>query len=318
MKKTNSVIMFLLAVMVLSCDDIIEEDISNDNISTITPTEGTVISGNTVQFSWQQLDGADDYRIQIMNTENQNIVLDSLTSNTTFNYIMNPGEYQWRIKGVNFAYSTPYTFPINFSVEASDNLSNQNVMLLTPSDNFYTNNTSIILTWSPIVNTDHYNLEVIKIDVGEETILQETNIMTTNFNMPVGLIIDDAEYTWKVKAVNISSETPFTERSIFLDRQVPSQPVLVSPNDMEEISAFNVTFNWTNGQDTGNIQSVLTNTVEISTDSSFSTLLLSENIEGNSLTVTFDSSDLYYWRVLTFDEAGNIGDYSIVRSLVIQ
>lgn len=128
MKTINNIIIIALSIFAWSCDDIVEEDITNDMILTISPTEGAIIEGNTVQFSWQELDGSDNYRVQVINN-NQAIVVDSLSSTSNFSVALNPGTYQWRVKGENFAYSTQYTFPINFSVEASDNLTTQNLYL---------------------------------------------------------------------------------------------------------------------------------------------------------------------------------------------
>jgi hypothetical protein len=317
MKKANRIFIALLALVIYSCDDIIEEDISNDSIQTISPIEGAIIEGNTVQFSWQQLDGADDYRIQIINN-NQALILDSLATSSMFNYSLNPGNYQWRVKGENFAYTTQYTFPINFSVEASDNLINQNIILSTPSNNLYTNDTDIILTWQEIIGADYYDLEVAKLFGGEQTVLQETNITSTSFNLQSDIFDEDAEYQWKIKAVNASSQTNFSERSIFLDRQAPNQPVLVSPNDQETSTSFTTNFNWTNGTDMGNVQSALTTTFEISTDINFGSLLVSEDLQNNSYQYIFDVTGVYYWRVINFDEAGNIGDYSAVHTLTIE
>ena len=317
MKKRINILLAILTLFIFSCDDIIEEDIENDTIQTLFPTEGLLIEGNTVQFAWQALDGADDYRVQVINS-NQLLVIDSLVTVTNISFVLNPGSYQWRVKGENFAYTTQYTFPVNFSVEASDDLTNQNVMLLTPSNDFYTNNTNIILTWSPIVSAEDYSLDVIKNNGGQETILQEINILNTNFTLPTNIFDVDAEYIWKIKALNSTSETSFSERTLFLDRQPPGQPSLVSPSDLESFATATVNFNWTIGSDTGNIQSTRTNTLEISTDINFGTLLLSEDLESNSYQHIFADSDIYYWRILTFDAAGNIGDYSIVRSLTIE
>jgi len=316
MKKAIKIIVVLLSVFNFSCDDILEEDISDDNLQIISPTEGAVIEGNIVQFSWQELDGADDYRIQISNS-NQALVVDSLSTSSNFNVALNPGHYQWRVKGENFAYSTQYTFPVNFSVEASDNLTTQNIILSTPSNNFYTNDTNFILTWQAITSADYYSLDLVKLIGGEETILQETNINATSFTIPSSLFDEDSEYVWKIKAVNSTSETNYTQRSIFIDRQSPNQPSLVSPSDMEVFLTSIINFNWTNGTDTGNVQSATTNTIEISTDINFSSLLVTEDLQNNSYQYTFDNSGSYYWRIKTFDSSGNVGDYSIVRSLTI-
>ena len=318
MRKFNTTFLMILSLTaLLSCDDVLEEDITNDNMQIISPTEGTIISGNTASFSWHSLDGADDYRIQILNNQQQYIV-DSLVGNTSFSYILNPGNYQWRVKGKNFAYETAYTFPVNFSMEASDELSNQNIVLLTPSANLYTNNDNHNFTWNGIPSAETYTFEIIKNLNGQQTILQEPTLTTTSFNPNASTFNEDAEYIWKVKAVNATSETVFSQRSLFLDRESPNQPALVSPADQETTSTMTVTFNWTNGADTGNIQSQITNTIEIASDINFNTLIHTSNTINNSYQYDFTSVGTYYWRVIAKDGALNISDPSVFRTIIIE
>lgn len=320
MKKINSAIaIFVLLVLVYACDDIVEEDITDNIVQIIAPTEGSVIEGNTANFSWINVNGADQYRIQIASSV-QTTILDSLVTGTTFNYTINPGTYSWRVKGVNFAYETAYTFPHNFTVESSENLTNQNLTLLTPEDAIYTNNSTFTFTWSPIVTADSYTFELIRNNGGQQTIVGPiVDITTGSYAITdVSIFNIDAEYIWKVKAVNTTSETPNSQRSIFIDRVAPNQPVLMSPNDMETTTDLVVTFNWANGTDTGNLQSSITNTIEIATDINFNTIIETFQTENNTYQYTFASTGTYYWRVKAADAAGNTSDASIIRTIEIQ
>lgn len=316
MKKIIKILSLLVIISYYACDDILEEDITDDSIQITYPLEGAVIDGNNVQFSWQHLDGADDYRVQVLN-ENQTIIVDSLVSENQLTYSIGEGSYQWRVKGENFAYETEYTFPVNFSVDISEDLTNQSVILSTPSDNLYTNNTDITFTWNPVVNANSYTFEVLKNNNGQTTIYQESEIANTSSNIDSSLFDVDAEYIWKVKAVNNSSETSYSERSVYIDRVEPNTPVLNTPND-NSINSSLVTFNWSNGTDTGNIQSSITNTIEIASDINFNTILLSDDTQNNTYQYTFSSTGDYYWRVKAYDSAGNESDNSITRTLTIE
>ncbi|PKP11184.1 MAG: hypothetical protein CVU08_12785 [Bacteroidetes bacterium HGW-Bacteroidetes-3] len=317
MKKSNNTLLALLLVfLAFACDDIFEEDISNDILQIISPIEGETIQGNTVQFSWQNLDGADGYRIQVINA-NHIYEVDSLVSVSTLVYILNPGEYQWRIRAENFAYTSPYTFPVNFTIVISDDLSDQTVALHTPSDNFYTNNTNIIFTWNEIISADYYNIEIIKKFNGQQTVFQQSAITVTNLNIDPNTFDEDAEYIWKIKALNSISETTYSERSVFIDRVIPSQPLLVSPLDQEtESTAIN--FNWTNGVDLGNVKSVITNKIDIATDIDFNSIIHSANTTNNTYQFEFDTVGTYFWRIKAIDAATNESDYSNVRTVVVQ
>ncbi|PIA79287.1 hypothetical protein BFR04_00055 [Gaetbulibacter sp. 4G1] len=318
MKKLNSITLgFALFFMAFACDDILEKDISNDSIQVISPINGTVIEGNTVQFLWKNLDGVDDYRIQIIK-KNQVYEVDSLVTSNVFTYTLNPGQYQWRIRGENFAYETPYVFPIDFETIASDDLANQSVSLQTPSENFYTSNKDIICSWNAVENANSYSFVLIKKLGGEQTVFQQEDIMTTSQSFDDTVLDEDAEYVWSVKAVNSTSETSFAERSFFVDTSTPSQPALSLPADEVIIDPSVVTFNWTNGADSGNIQSEITNTLEISTDVNFNTITHSVSTINNSAQYEFTLVNTYYWRVKAIDAANNQSDFSTIRSIIVE
>jgi hypothetical protein len=92
------------------------------------------VSSNVVNFQWNELDGADKYRIQVFNSTS-GIVVDSLVTQTNFSSPIEAGSYQWRVRGENSAYESNYTFNINFSVIQTSDLTNQQVILSSPSNN---------------------------------------------------------------------------------------------------------------------------------------------------------------------------------------
>jgi hypothetical protein len=319
MKKLNNILLLtILLCSISSCDDILEEDITNDVVEVNTPKEGTVIEGNTVQFLWQNLEGADKYRLQVI-TDNQLKVVDSLLPKTELAYNLDPGNYQWRIRAENFAYKTAYTFPVNFTVEETTDLSGQSVALQSPSDNLYTNTAITIFNWKPIKVAEHYSFQLIKkANGGEQAVFQDDDIKTSSITLEASLLAEDAEYLWKVKAINTTSETAFAERTFYLDTTVPNQPTLSSPNDKDTVAPSTVTFNWANGVDPGNIKSTITNTLEIATDNNFNNIVHTASTINNSLQYEFTSKDTYYWRVIAKDKASNKSDYSIIRSIIVE
>jgi len=306
----------MACMLVFACNDVFEDDITNDTIQIISPMSGAIIDGNRVQFSWNDLDGADDYRIQILDDQ-QVRILDSLVPTNVVSFVFNSGAYQWRVRGENFAYTSSYSFPTDFSLEASEDLTNQVVSLQTPASNFYTNEPDILFTWAGIETANTYSFELLKDDNGLQTILLEEGIIATSFSVDAVLLDTDAEYIWKVKALNDSSETPFEGRSFFLDTETPNQPTLVAPVDMET-GATIVNFNWTNVTETGNVQSPVMNTIEIGDDIDFNTLVITDTTVNNSYQYTFDTSGTYYWRVKAEDAANNTSDYSMVRSVIVE
>ena len=321
MKRISNLLVGLAAVLVCtSCDDIFEEDISDDIITIITPTQDEVISGNTVTFMWNGLEGADNYRVQVSRSNTSEMTLDSLVGKTSLSVPFPSGEFEWRVRGENFAYTTSYTFPEGFLVESSNDLSVQNVFLSTPSDNFYTRNNTIILNWSVLEAAESNSLQVTKTIGGNSSVtLQQDELVSTSFTLDANTLDGDAAFKWSVKGVNETSETPFSNRTILLDTQVPNQPSLISPNDAETVGTI-VDFSWGSPEDIGAVQSPLQSLLEIATEEDFSAILQTYTVAGGSgeRQHEFSNPGEYFWRVRMEDQAGNIGQYSVVKTITVE
>ena len=319
MKRLVSIMSCMSILLYLySCDDVLEEDITNDKVNILAPVNQSTVSGNTVQFRWEPLDGAEEYSLEVIEMINQQSVLDSLTSSTTVNISMNPGKYQWRVRAENFAYQTAYTFPSAFTIVSSDDLTNQTVFLSSPSIDFYTNTNSVLLTWQPIQTAQTYRVEVDKTLQGNTiTAFQVSDLTTTNYTLDASVLDTDAIFTWKVKAINSSSETDFATRRIFLDTQIPNQPTLSTPT-ADEMTSSQVNFTWTISADAGQVASPQSSILEIATDLNFVNIIQTETVTNNALQQTLSSTGDFYWRVRIRDQAGNESAQSEIRKFTVQ
>ncbi|GAA3614553.1 hypothetical protein Q4Q39_02665 [Flavivirga amylovorans] len=97
----------------ISCDDIIEvEDISNKEVIALAPSNDVVLKATEVIFTWEVLEDAETYHLQIATPtfENaQQIVKDSILVGTSFLTTLDFKDYQWRIRAENSGYITSYT-----------------------------------------------------------------------------------------------------------------------------------------------------------------------------------------------------------------
>ena len=315
MKRLTSSLCFLLVVLFWTCDDILEEDISDDLIVAIAPLDMAEIEGNSVQLRWESLEGADEYRLQIL-TDNQVVILDSLVENTLFDYQVNPGEYAWRVRGENFAYESTYTSESTFSIVASLDLSNQIIVLESPEENIYLNDSEVNFTWQEISTANAYQFQLLEIDddSNEVVVFEVENLITPLVEINSDIISEDGEYIWQVKGTNTTSETIFYRRNFFVDTQNPPVPIITSPTANQEfVNADEVSFVW-NYDDVG---AAITSVLEVSLNDDFSTIVLTEDITENEFSNIFDTAETYYWRVKGEDAAGNMGDYSEINSFII-
>lgn len=106
-----------------SCDDIIEEpDISKETVLVLAPTNGSVVDTTLVNFSWQILNDAASYRVQVAKPTFSNasqILLDTLIQKTEVSKLLENDVYEWRVKALNSGYETVYTIQ-NFTVSNGD------------------------------------------------------------------------------------------------------------------------------------------------------------------------------------------------------
>ena len=109
-KKLSFIIVLALFY---NCEELIEvEDISEETVSVLAPTDNTTLDNTVVNFSWEPMDYAEAYQLQVAfpNFDNAQVILeDTLLSITSYTKILDQGSYQWRIKAKNFAYETQYT-----------------------------------------------------------------------------------------------------------------------------------------------------------------------------------------------------------------
>ena len=303
----------------ISCDDVLEEDITNDLITVVAPLDGTVVSGNSVQFLWNSLDGADDYAVQVYNQGT--VVVDSVVSGPPFTMILNSDSYQWRVKGQNFAYETPFSFPQEFEVESSDDLTNQLVSLTSPTADFYTNVNTLIFNWEPLTNATRYSFNLTRItSAGEALIYQQDDLTTTSLTLTESTLAEDAEYRWELRAINDdnATQTDTSSRIFFIDTVVPNVPNLLTPGFEEEFLVdSSIAFTWSYGTDTGTVASAITSSYEVAQDEGFSTIIISGETELTSFSEAFSNPGTYYWRVRGEDLAGNEGGYNLNGKFIV-
>jgi len=111
---------FFMFTVLWSCEEIIEvEDISNQQVVVLAPVNDATLNNNTLTFSWELMDGADSYHLQIAEPSFLNalqIVTDSIMVSTSFSTTLENKTYEWRIRAENSGYTTVYTTQ-SFTIE---------------------------------------------------------------------------------------------------------------------------------------------------------------------------------------------------------
>lgn len=108
----NMGIILLVIWVFVACDDIIEVvDISDKTVAILAPTNGSVVDTTFVNFSWQALEDAETYRVQVATpsfNEAAQILLDTVVTKTDVSGQLNVNNFEWRVKAINSGYETSY------------------------------------------------------------------------------------------------------------------------------------------------------------------------------------------------------------------
>lgn len=202
-----------------SCEDIVSvPDISDDLIILIAPTDDAILETPEVTFTWEEIDFADQYQIQVatpnFNQANQ-VVLDTILGDSlqTFRNLTTSlvsDNYQWRVRGLNDSFQTDYTTQ-SFEVAIPDteiNLSDLALVIIAPEDNFETSDTTVDLSWEALEEASLYR--IIITNTSDDSIFLEQT--TTDTEIAIDFV--SGIYSWQVRGENASQNTTYTQQTI--------------------------------------------------------------------------------------------------------
>lgn len=310
-KKYNYIILILVFGFVSACSEIIfETDISQSYVNVLAPSQNSNVNSGSISFTWESVEYADNYNIQIA-TPNfaaaKQIVADSNVVGTNFSWQLLPNNYEWRIRAQNSAFETVY-FYNNLMVSEPEDFTDREVILLSPQQDFVSNELAHTLSWESVEGANEYRVQLLKTDENG-TIEHEEN--TSNTSIEFEFV--EGEYTWQVRAQNSTQNTLYYSRQLLIDTTEPDQVTLQTPVDNSSEKEGKITFNWQR-KDVGGSQEF--DSIYIYNDKALSNLIWKEGSDKKQIEKELTKDD-YYWYVKPFDKAGNMGLESTVFGLEV-
>lgn len=114
MSNFKSYIYCFIFILFVNCDELIEvEDISNRKLILLAPVDGSEINDSGLSINWEELEGAESYRIQIFKPSFEDatqMVVDSTSTATEVRAELEAGDFEVRLWAINSAYQSLYTF----------------------------------------------------------------------------------------------------------------------------------------------------------------------------------------------------------------
>ena len=107
--KTKLILYCSLFCLFLSgCEDIFLKDISDKQVAVISPVADTFSEGEKILFSWEPMEGAEKYHIEVASPsfDAGSLLFDTSTDTTRVELSLYEGKYQWSVYGSNYGYKS--------------------------------------------------------------------------------------------------------------------------------------------------------------------------------------------------------------------
>ncbi|WP_148639159.1 fibronectin type III domain-containing protein [Aquimarina longa] len=297
-------------LILFSCEEVLfEEDLKDKKTVLIAPAEGTTVEKTSVTFSWEAVDQATGYRLQLAQPSFESasqIVVDTTVTNTNFNITLTKNTYQWRVKAQNSGSATPYAIA-SFTVVESEDFSARKIVLIAPQDNEVVNKNALNLQWQAITDATIYRVQLL--NKNNEVVSDKTTADTS-----ISITFPEGVTQWQVRAENNTQSTLYTKRTLTIDSKNPKQPVATAPANETTQAATKVTFSWTRETVAGTTEF---DSIYIYKDQKLTQLAIKNKVTSPS-DIDLDASTTYYWFLKAFDQAGNQSEPSTVSRLTIQ
>ncbi len=288
----------------------------------LSPDDSVVISGESVEFEWQDITAAGSYRLEV-NTDPQwgeatrhyyggangtSCVVSGFPNDPT-----SRATYYWRVWAGNVMGWCPDEEANANSRSFTNQAAPAAPALAAPADGEGIPGDTVTFEWNESVGAAEYRLEVgTDHDWSDDHITLRTNVGTATQYIDSGYTDDGTTYYWRVFAGNAAgwcaeNEANANGRS-FVDVDIPDAPALSSPAEAAIVNGEAIDFHW---------DSVATATkyrLEVNSDPAWgnATSHYAGQVEGTSQTVPGFSDDpegtTYYWRVWAGNAAGWCGD----------
>jgi parallel beta-helix repeat protein len=281
------------------------------------PATGAIDNDNTPYFEWTVGENADNHRLLVDNDPDLSSPIDNVLLGAADNTWAKPspgyadGTYYWRVIAINVGGENGSNI-WNLTIDTLPPLA---PTLLEPENGAYENYSMPTFRWSEPEALENYTLVIDNdADFGSPTQLI-TDITDNTFVLSTPL--PDGVYYWRVRGIDAAGNQGAWSESftLLIDTVAPLAPSLLSPADGTFTSDNTPAFAWGAVTD----PSGLTYDLQVDNDPDFSSPEVKQtSLVDNTYTSTAELVDENYsWRVRAVDGVGNVGEWSVVWTLVI-
>lgn len=310
-KQLQYLLAIVFVAFTFSCTDIFEHDLSDDVVTLIAPSNGVVTQFAVQTFWWEEVDFANGYELQVVSERFDSIVqviLDTTVTGNQFSHTLYPGIFQWRVRAINGSSETEFT-TYDLTVDTAAGLTGQTVLLSSPSNGSYFNSLTNEFTWQALSGATGYRIQLS--DDGFQSTSFDTLTTLTTATITAAT---EGDFQWQVRAEDGNSVSQYSQASSFtIDTTAPGTPTLLQPTDNSTILTQPFDLMWQQVLDSG---SPVRDSVYLYTDSLITLFDVIHSVSESHQDSLQQGS--YFWRVRSFDEAGNQSSYSETFNFIVQ
>jgi hypothetical protein len=164
------------------------------------------------------------------------------------------------------------------------------------------------LDWSDSPTATTYTVQVSVSSNFSSPVLNQT-VSSSSYTVSSGILVGFTTYYWRVNATNVNGTSGWSSVWSFTTGDcggvsVPDVPTLLSPSDGSTDTSCTPTLDWTDSAGASSY------TVQVDTETSFTSPVINETVNSSSYTLPsgiLDSYTTYYWKANASNSAGTSG-----------
>ncbi len=279
------------------------------------PVQSDTSNSSRPDFRWNEVVGAAAYALQVCTRADFTVLLINQQNLSQNNYshstALSDGTYFWRVRARdNFGYWGSWSAVGGFDIKTTGP---QPPTLIAPTNGGGTNNGSLTFSWNGVPGAVEYGLQV-SATAGFATLIIDQLNLTQNSHTPA-TALSEGSYYWRVRAKdNLGNWGDWSATWNFSIRaNGPQPPSLIAPADGSMTSNKTPSFSWSS------VSGATAYTLHVSTTASLATLAIDQpNLgQNNYMPAAALPDGVYFWRVRSRDNLGNLGAWSAVASFTI-
>jgi immune inhibitor A len=278
----------------------------------LSPVKDALVTTNLPAFDWGDVPDAVRYDLRVDNSSTFGSPEVSVTVTASAYTVTMPlpdGRYYWRVRAVDAAgnagaWTSAWTVWVDITPAPAPTL-------LSPADGSPTNDNTPSFAWNAVPGLSAYRLQVSKSATFASTVINVTRSSTT---YTPDTALTDGPYYWRVQARGTDGIWGLWSPvwTLTVDTVRPVSPTLLSPATGSVLNTSQPELDWSDVADAAYYE------LQIDNSSTFGSPEVFLTITASTFTATTPLPNAkYYWRVRTYDAAGNRSGWTAARSFTL-